>query len=196
MHLVTKARCLRLLNTSSTAHDRVPGIGRELQSIVHHTLAQTGETIEVDHTLKQGAKGMKAGHSHIQKNGRGRGRDLIQGIFTQTKSITDHDHVQLIQGIFTQTKSITDCEHHHIQKPEAVTVTCTPDFIHQILCRQNITQDHYADRQYIHGKTVTNVQTLPQKNHVRLHNPNHNEEKLTNRDTSPNKQCETSQSRS
>ena len=82
------------------------------------------------------------------------------------------------------TKSITDREHHHVQKPEAVTVTCTPDFIHQILCRQNIAQDHYPDRQYIHGKTVTNFQTLPHKNHVRLHNlnrhPIHDGEKLTN----------------
>ena len=57
---------------------------------------------------------MKAGHSHIQKNGRGRGRrDLVQGIFTQTKSITDHDHIQMIQGIFTHTKSITD--HNQVQ---------------------------------------------------------------------------------
>ena len=182
-------RCLRLLNTSSTTHDRIPGIGTELQSIVHHTLAQTGEIIEADHTLKQGGKGMTASHSHIQKNGKGGGRDhipIIQRIFrhTKSKSITDHDHVQLIQGIFTQTKSSTDHEHHHIQKPEAVTVTCTPDFIHQILCRQNIAQDHYPDRQYIQGKTVTNFQTLPQKNHVRLHNldchPVHDREKLAN----------------
>ena len=151
---------------------------------------------------------MKAGHSHVQKNGRGGGRDLIQGIltqtksitdhdhiqmiqgiFTHTKSITDHDHIQLIQGIFTQTKSITDHKHHHIQKPEAVTVTCTPDFIHQILCRQNIVQDHYPDCQYVHGKTVTNVQTLPQKNHVRLHNldrhPVNDREKLANVETLP-----------
>ena len=74
---------------------------KELQSIVHHTLVQTRETIEADHTLKQGAKGMKASHSHVQKNGRGRSRDhipMIQGIFTHTKSksITDHDHIQLI----------------------------------------------------------------------------------------------------
>ena len=132
---------------------------------------------------------MKAGHSHIQKNGRGGGRDhipIIQRIFTHTKSksITDHDHVQLIQGIFTQTKSITDHKHHHVQKPEAVTVTCTPDFIHQILCRQNIAQDHYPDCQYVHGKTVTNFQTLPHKNHVRLHNldhhPVHDGEKIAN----------------
>ena len=130
---------------------------------------------------------MKASHSDVQKNGRGKGRDhipIIQRILTHTKSksITDHDHVQLIQGIFTQTKSITDCEHHHVQKPEAV--TCTPDFIHQILCRQNIAQDHYPDRQYVHGKTVTNFQTLSHKNHVRLHNlnrhPIHDGEKLTN----------------
>ena len=180
MHLVARARHLRLLNASSAAHNRVPGIGKELQ---------TRETIEANHTLEQGAKGMKAGHSHIQKNGRGGGRDhilIIQSIFTHTKSnsITNHDHVQLIQGIFTQTKSITDREHHHIQKPEAVTVTCTLDFIHQILCRQNITQDHYPDRQYVHGKTVTNFQTLPHKNHVRLHNldchPIHDGEKLAN----------------
>ena len=77
---------------------------------------------------------MKAGHSYIQKNGRGRGRDhvpIIQRIFTHTKSksITDHDHVQLIQGIFTQTNSITDHEHHYFQKPEAVTVTCTPSIL-------------------------------------------------------------------
>ena len=132
---------------------------------------------------------MKAGHSHVQKNGRGGGRYLIQGILTQTKNITDHDHVQMIQGIFTHTKSITDREHHHIQKPEAVTVTCTQDFIHQILCRQNISQDHYPDCQYVHGKTVTNIQTLPQKNHVRLHNlnrhPIHSREKLTNIDAIP-----------
>ena len=82
-------RHLRLLNTSSTAHDQVPGIGKELQ---------TGETIEADHTLKHGAKGMKAGHCHVQKNRIGGGRDhvpMIQRIFTHTKSksITDHDHV-------------------------------------------------------------------------------------------------------
>ena len=208
MHLVTRARCLRLLNASSTAHDQVRGIGRELQSIVHHTLAQTGETIEANPTLQQGAKGMKASHSHVKKNRRGRDRDLIQGIFTHTKSITDHDHIQMIQGIFkhtksitdhdhiqliqrifTQTKSITGREHHHIQKPEAVTVTCTPDFIHQILCRQNIAQDHYPDCQYVHRKTVTNVQTLPQKIHVKLHNldrhPVHDREKLANIETLP-----------
>ena len=97
MHLVTRARRLRLLNASSTTHDQVPGIRKELQ---------TGETIEANHTLEHGAKGMKAGHSHVQKNGRGRGRDhvtIIQRIFihTKSKSITDHDHVQLIQGIFT-----------------------------------------------------------------------------------------------
>ena len=202
MHLVARARRLRLLNTSSTAHDRVPGIRKELQ---------TGETIEANHTLKHGAKGMKAGHCHIQKNGRGGGRDhipmiqristhtksksitdhdhvqLIQRIFTHTNSkrITDHNHVQLIQWIFTQTKSITDREHHHVQKPEAVTVTCTPDFIHQILCRENIAQDHYPPHQYVHGKTVTNFQTLPHKNHVRRHNLDHHTiqhgEKLTNR---------------
>ena len=96
---------------------------------------------------------------------------MIQRIFTHTKSksITDHDHIQLIQWIFTQTKRITDREHHHIQKPEVVTVTCTPDFIHQILCRENIAQDHYLASQYVHGKTVTNFQTLPHKNHVRPH---------------------------
>ena len=87
-------------------------------------------------------------HDHVQ---------MIQGIFTHTKSITDHDHVQLIQGIFTQTKSITDREHHHIRKPDAVTVICTPDFIHQIFCRQKIGQDHYLDCQYVYRKTVTNV---------------------------------------
>ena len=133
---------------------------------------------------------MKAGHSHIQKNGRGRGRDLIQGIFKHTKSITDHDHIQMIQGIFkhtksitdhdhvqliqgmfTQTKSITDHEHHHVQKPETVTVICTPDFIHQILCRQNIIQDHYPDCQYIHRKNCYKCS-----------------------DTSLEKPCETSQS--
>ena len=132
---------------------------------------------------------MKAGHCHIQKNRRGRGRDhvpMIQRIFTHTKSksITDHDHVRLIQGIFSQTKSITDHKHHHVQKPEAVTVTCTPDFIHQILCGQNIAQDHYPNCQYIHGKTVTNFQTLPHKNHVRCHNLNrhtiYDGEKLAN----------------
>ena len=153
---------------------------------------------------------MKAGHCHVQKNGRGRGRDhvpmiqrifthtksksttdhdhvqLIQRIFTHTKSksITDHDHVQLIQGLFTQTKSTTDREHHHIQKPEAVTVTCTLDFIHQILYRENIAQDHYPTRQYVHGKTVTNFQTLLHKNHVRHHNLDrhtiHDGEELTN----------------
>ena len=180
MHLVARVRCLRLLNASSTAHDHVPGIGKELQ---------TREMIEDNHTLKHGAKGIKASHCHVQKNGRGGGRDhapIIQRIFTHTKSksITDHNHLQLIQGIFTQTKSITDCEHHHVQKPEAVTVTCTPDFIHQILCRQNIAQDHYPDRQYVHRKTVTNFQTLPHKNDVRLHNldrhPIHDGEKLTN----------------
>ena len=89
MHLVARVRCLPPLNISSTAHDRVPGIGRKLQSIVHHTLAQTRERIEADHSLKQGAKGMKASHSLIQRKGKGRGRgNLIQEIFTQTKSIT------------------------------------------------------------------------------------------------------------
>ena len=62
-------------------------------SIVHHTLAQAGERIEADHPLKQGAKGMKASHTLIQSIGKCGGRgDLIQGIFTQTKSITDHGH--------------------------------------------------------------------------------------------------------
>ena len=110
MHLVTRVRRLRLLNTTSTAHDRVPGIGKELQ---------TRETIEANHTLEHGAKGMKAGHCHVQKNGRGRGRDhvpMIQRIFTHTKSksITDHDHVQLIQRIFTHTKSKSITDHDHM----------------------------------------------------------------------------------
>ena len=115
---------------------------------------------------------MKVGHSLIQRTQRGRGRgDLIQRIFTQTKSITDH-------------------EHEHIHKPEAVTVTCTPEAIHQILCRPNITQDQDPNHQYVHGrKTVTNVLTCPQKKHVRLHDPDHNyvhdREKLTNIDTLP-----------
>ena len=111
MHLVARVRCLQLLNTSSTTHDQVPGIGKELQ---------TGETKEADHTLEHGAKGMKAGHCHFQKNGRGRGRDhvpMIQRIFTHTKSksITDHDHVQLIQRIFTHTKSKSITDHDHVQ---------------------------------------------------------------------------------
>ena len=49
---------------------------------------------------------MKAGHTLVQIKGKGRGRgDLIQGLFTRTRSITDH-------------------KHDHIQKPESVTVTC------------------------------------------------------------------------
>ena len=38
-----------------------------------------------------------------------------------------------------------------------------------IVQRKNIAQDHYPTRQYVHGKTVTNFQTLPHKNHVRPH---------------------------
>ena len=103
MHLVARARHLPPLNISSTTHDQIPGIERELQGIVHHTLAQTGETIEADHTLEQGAKGMKANHSPVQTKGRGRGRgDLIQGIFTQTKSITDHDHKRSHREFWTK----------------------------------------------------------------------------------------------
>ena len=113
---------------------------------------------------------MEADHALVQKNRGGEGRDLIQGILTQTKIITD-------------------CKHHHLQKPEAVTVTSTPDFIHQILCIQNIGQDHYPNCQYIHRKTVAKIQTLPQKNHVRLHNlhnhPIHDGEKLANVETLP-----------
>ena len=67
--------------------------------------------------------------------------------------------------------------------------TCTADFIHQILYRQNIAQDHYPNCQYIHRKTVTNVQTLPQTNNVSHPNPNHDpvhgREKLTNIETLP-----------
>ena len=58
MHLVARVRRLRLLNTTSTAHDRVPGIGKELQ---------TRETIEANHTLEHRAKGMKASHCHVQR---------------------------------------------------------------------------------------------------------------------------------
>ena len=146
MHLVARARCLPPLNVSNTTHDQVPGIGRELQNIVHHTLAQTRERIEANCTLKQGTKGMKASHSLIQRKGKGRGRrNLIQEIFTQRKSITYH-------------------KYNHVQKPEAVTVTCTPEVIYQILCRPNIAQDHDPNHQYIHSrKTVTNIETLPQR---------------------------------
>ena len=110
-------------------------------------MTQTRERIEADHTLKQGEKGMNAGHSLIQRKGRGRARG------------------DLIQGIFMQTKSITYCEHDHVQKPEAVTVTCTLEVIHQILCRPNIAQDQNPYCQYVHGrKTVTNVlDTSPEK---------------------------------
>ena len=67
------------------------------------------------------------------------------------------------------TKRITDREHHHVQKPEVVTVTCTLDFIHQILCRENIAQDHYPAHQYVQGKTGTNFQTLLHKNLLSPH---------------------------
>ena len=156
------------------AHHRVPHIGIYLQGMVHHTLTQGGKEIEADHSLEQGEIGMEVGHFLIQRKQWGGGRG------------------DLIQGIFTQTKSITNCEHDHIHKPEAVTITCTLESIHQILCRPTITQDHGPNCHYVHGrKTVTNILTLPQKNHVRLNypycHPIHEGEKLTDVDTLPQK---------
>ena len=38
---------------------------------------------------------MEADHALIQIQGKGRGTvDLIQGMFTQIKNITDHNHIQ------------------------------------------------------------------------------------------------------
>ena len=83
-------------------HDRVPGIGREVQGIVHHTMPQGGKGTHPDHPLQQRVKGIKADHVLVQNKGKDLGTtDLIQGTFTQIKGITDHNH-------------------DHVQKPEAV----------------------------------------------------------------------------
>ena len=80
------------------AHHPVPGIARELQCIVTHTQAQGGKGIQAHFTLEQREKGMKANHPLIQGGGRA---DLIQGTFTLTKGITDHehDHVQRLDAV-------------------------------------------------------------------------------------------------
>ena len=83
-------------------HDRVPGIGREVQGIVHHTLPQHGKGIDGDHPLQQREKGIKADHVLVQNKGK------------------DLGTAELIQGTFTQIKGITDRDHNHVQNPEAV----------------------------------------------------------------------------
>ena len=154
MYIVKTTR-LPPVNVRNTTHARVPGIGIELKGIVHHTLAQGGKGIEACHPLTQGEKGMNADHALIQIQGKGGGTaDLIQGRFTQTRGIIDH-------------------EHDHIQNPETVTVTLTLEVMQWILCRANITQDHDHDHHYVQVRgTVTNLlQTLAQTNDMSDHNP-------------------------
>ena len=83
-------------------HDRVPGIGREVQGIVHHILPQRGKGIDADHPLQQREKGIKADHVLVQNKG------------------IDLGTAELIQGTFTQIKGITDRDDNHVQNPEAV----------------------------------------------------------------------------
>ena len=80
------------------AHHPVPGITRELQCIVTHTQVQGGKGIQAHLTLEQGEKCMKANHPLNQGGGR---VDLIQGTFTLTKGVTDHehDHIQRLDAV-------------------------------------------------------------------------------------------------
>ena len=71
------------------------------------------------------------------------------------------------------TKSITDCEHDHIQKPEIHSYMYSGSNSSDIVqTKHHQPKHHHPDRQYVHGrKTVTNIEKLPQRNHVRHHNP-------------------------
>ena len=68
----------------------------------------------------------------------------------------------LLQGIFTQTRGIIDHEHDRLQNPDTVTVTNIPEVLQWILCTANVTtdQDHL-------------LKTLAQMKYVIDHNPNH-----------------------
>ena len=145
---------------------------------------------------------MKAGHCHVQKNGRGGGRDhipMIQRIFTHTKSksITDHNHVQLIQRIFTHTKSKSITDHDHFQ------------LIQWIITQTNTNKEHYRSRTPSHSKArgshthmysgFYSSDSVQRKHCPRSlsHSPVRSQKnccKLS--DTSPQKPCETSHSRS
>ena len=161
------------MNIGNTAQGRVPGIRTELQGMVVHTLGHRDhlhgreavtniETIprgnhvrgtalapdhvkgiEAHHPLQEREKGIKADHALIQSEAKGGGTaDLFQG-----KLITDH-------------------EHDHVQKPQAVTVTHTPEVIQGILFIANTGKDHEQDRDPILSlQTVTNIENLPKGNH-------------------------------
>ena len=67
-------------------HDRVPGIGRGVQGIVHHTMPQGGKGTDADHPLQQRVKGIKADHVLVQNRGKDLGTaDLIQGTIDTNK---------------------------------------------------------------------------------------------------------------
>ena len=140
------------MNIGNTAQGRVPGIRTELQGMVVHTLGHGGKGIEAHHPLQEREKGIKANHALVQSEAKGGGTaDLLQG-----KLITDH-------------------EHDHVQKPQAVTVTHTPEVIQGILFIANTGKDHEQDRDPILGlQTVTNIENLPKGNHGidYDHNPN------------------------
>ena len=143
MHIV-KTTSLPQLNVGNTAHARVQGIGIELKAIVHHIVAQDGKGIEVFHPLALGVKGMNADHPLVRIQEKGGGTaDLLQGIFTQTRGIIDH-------------------EHDRLQNPETLTVTNIPEVMQWILCTANVTtdQDHL-------------LKTLAQMKYVIYHDPNH-----------------------
>ena len=131
------------MNIGNTAQGRVPGIRTERQGMVVHTLGHGGKGIEAHHPLQEREKGIKADHALVQSEAKGGGTaDLFQG-----KLITDH-------------------EHDHVQKPQAVTVTHTPEVIQGILFIANTGKDHEQDRDPILGlQTVTNIENLPKGNH-------------------------------
>ena len=94
------------------------------------------------------------------------------------------------QSCSTDSRDIhTNKEHYRSQTPSCSKARGSHSHIYSgfyssDIVHNNITQDHHPDHQYIHGKTVTNFQTLPHKHHVRCHNLNrhtvHDGEKLIN----------------
>ena len=194
IHPVTRARCLQLLNTSSTAHDQVPGIGRELQSKVYHPLAQTGETIEANHTLEKGGKGMKAGHSHVRKNGRGGGRDHVPIIhfgtlwWFHTHNVTQISHTQIsishtqsqralqITIMFNWFKGYSHKEHYRSWTPSSSKARGSHSHMYSGFYSSDILQTKH------HPRSLSWLPVHSWKNCYKLS------------DTSPEKPCETSQS--
>ena len=196
MHLVTRVRCLRLLNTSSTTHDRVPGIGKELQ---------TRETIEADHTLEHGAKGMKAGQSHSKEWKRRRQRSRSN----DSKDIYTHKVKEHYRSRSRSTDSMdihTNKEDYRSRTPSCSKARGSHSHMYSGFYSSDIVQRKHRPRSLSCSPVCSRKNcyklsdTSPQKPCETSHSrsPYRLQWRITHKciDTSPNKEYETSQSRS